>query len=67
MQTLHLIILYELGKLKLLLDTYTPHMDKEHKKVFTVEKNNGFFKQRFDARSVKTGSMSGLERAVECK
>jgi hypothetical protein len=55
-------------KLKLFLDVYTPHLDKEHKKIFTQEKNNGFFKQIFNAEAVKTnGGLKGVENAIEMK
>jgi len=55
--------------LKSLLDKYTLYMDDEHKKVFTLQKNNGFFKQIFSAESVKitNGNLSGVENAIECK
>jgi hypothetical protein len=55
--------------LKSLLDTYTIYLNDEHKKIFTLQKNNGFYKQIFSAESVKisNGSLSGVENAIECK
>lgn len=54
-------------KLKLFLDVYTPCMDAEHKKIFTQEKNNGFFKQIFNAEAVKMNGLKGVENAIEMK
>jgi hypothetical protein len=56
-----------LPTLKTLLDTYTVYMNAEHKKIFNLQKNNGFYKQIFNASSCKIGGMSGVENAVECK
>jgi hypothetical protein len=54
--------------LKSLLDTYTNYINEEHKKIFNLQKNNGFFKQIFSAESVKiSNGLSGVENARECK
>jgi hypothetical protein len=56
-----------LPTLKSLLITYTIHMDAEHKKVFNLQKNNGFYKQIFTASACKIGGMKGVENAIECR
>jgi|688.fasta_scaffold40497_9 hypothetical protein len=56
-----------LPTLKSLLDTYTIYMDAEHKKIFNLQKNNGFYKQIFNASSCKIGGMKGVENAIECR
>jgi hypothetical protein len=54
-------------QLKLTLDILTPLMNEEHQKVFTLQKNNGFFKQIFGPHHIKSSGLSGVQNARECK